>query len=187
MIRPLFTALALLLAPAACLAQQTRQAAAAGSPDADAKIAEARAAAPPSITDRATFVDWDGTVLREGTNGWTCMPSPPGFRETPMCLDGPWVAWAQAWQSRAPVHINRVGIGYMMVGDAGASNTDPFATAPVPGNEWVVSGPHLMVITPNLDDMKPLPTDPENGGPWVMWQGTPYAHVMIPIGSRPTR
>jgi hypothetical protein len=23
-----------------------------------------------------------------------------------------------------------------------------------------------------------------NGGPWVMWPGTPYAHLMIPIDSR---
>jgi hypothetical protein len=29
-----------------------------------------------------------------------------------------------------------------------------------------------------------LPTDPKNGGPWVMWKGTPYAHVMIPAVSR---
>ena len=27
-------------------------------------------------------------------------------------------------------------------------------------------------------------TDPENGGPYVMWTGTPYAHLMVPIGAR---
>ncbi len=27
-------------------------------------------------------------------------------------------------------------------------------------------------------------TDPHNGGPYVMWKGTPYAHLMVPIGSR---
>ena len=26
-----------------------------------------------------------------------------------------------------------------------------------------------------------LPTDPKNGGPWVMFKGTPYAHIMVPI------
>jgi hypothetical protein len=30
-----------------------------------------------------------------------------------------------------------------------------------------------------------LPTDSKNGGPWVMWAGTPYAHLMIPIDSYP--
>ena len=24
-----------------------------------------------------------------------------------------------------------------------------------------------------------LPTDPHAGGPFVMWKGTPYAHVMV--------
>jgi hypothetical protein len=26
-----------------------------------------------------------------------------------------------------------------------------------------------------------LPTDPNNGGPWVMWKGTKYAHIMVPV------
>ena len=30
-----------------------------------------------------------------------------------------------------------------------------------------------------------LSTDPHNGGPYVMWKGTPYAHIMIPVADRP--
>ncbi len=26
-----------------------------------------------------------------------------------------------------------------------------------------------------------LPTDYQTGGPFVMWQNTPYAHVMMPV------
>ena len=26
--------------------------------------------------------------------------------------------------------------------------------------------------------------DPDNGGPYVMWKGTPYAHLMVPVGPR---
>ena len=26
-----------------------------------------------------------------------------------------------------------------------------------------------------------LPTNPGSTGPWVMWKGTPYAHLMIPM------
>ena len=26
-----------------------------------------------------------------------------------------------------------------------------------------------------------ISTDPQNGGPYVMWKGTPYAHVMVPV------
>jgi hypothetical protein len=69
----------------------------------------------------------------------------------------------------------------------GRSNTDPYATGKTADNEWVVSGPHLMVIVPDSDDLDKVPTDPENGGPWVMWKGTPYAHIMIPIGDQPIR
>ena len=165
------------LLPAALLAQT----------DVASMIAEARTAAPPSITDDATYMDWEHNVLREGSNEWTCMPSPPGFRDTPMCLDETWMKWAQAWMTKSELKIDRVGTAYMMAGDAGASNTDPFATAPTADNEWVVSGPHLMVIVPDTAELDALPTDPENGGPWVMWKGTPYAHIMMPIGDQPTR
>jgi len=27
------------------------------------------------------------------------------------------------------------------------------------------------------------PTDPKSGGPWVMWKGTPYAHLMVPVSA----
>ncbi len=179
---------ALFLLPAGLLAQDIEPASAPAVPaDADAMIAEAKLAAPPSITENATFMDWEGTVLREGANGWTCMPSPPGQQNTPMCLDHTWMHWAHAWQSKGEVDIDGVGIAYMMQGDGGVSNIDPYATEPTPENEWVVGGPHLMVIVPDLSDLEGLPTDPDNGGPWVMWKDTPYAHIMVPIGDEPTR
>jgi len=30
-----------------------------------------------------------------------------------------------------------------------------------------------------------LPTDPNSGSAYVMWKGTPYAHVMVPVAPRP--
>jgi hypothetical protein len=30
-----------------------------------------------------------------------------------------------------------------------------------------------------------LPTDPHAGGAWVMWKGTPYAHIMVPLSAVP--
>lgn len=149
--------------------------------DGDALIQEALSAAPASVAMNATVVDWEQNVLREGTNGWTCLPNPPGRESGPMCLDGPWLGWAQAWMSQEPVEIDRVGIAYMLQGDAGTSNIDPFAQGPTEDNEWVVEGPHLMLIVPDPSDFDGLPTDPAIGGPYVMWAGTPYAHVMIPV------
>ena len=40
-------------------------------------IQSATIAAPPSISAEATVVDWSFEVLREGSNGWTCLPDRP--------------------------------------------------------------------------------------------------------------
>ena len=67
-------------------------------------------------------------------------------------------------------------------GDAGASNTDPFAMGATDSNQWVVSPPHIMVLYTDTKMLDAFPSDPTNGGPWVMWKGTPYAHLMVPVG-----
>ncbi len=148
-------------------------------------IANALEAAPASISEHAAVMDWSGTTLREGTNGWVCFPDPPNMEAAPMCMDEPWMTWANAWQSKTAVEIDRPGIAYMLMGDAGASNTDPHATGETADNEWVVSGPHLMLIVPDPASLAAIGTDPAQGGPWVMWDGTPYAHVMIPVAAKP--
>jgi hypothetical protein len=38
-----------------------------------------------------------------------------------------------------------------------------------------------MIAVPDLKSLDGLSTDPKNGGPWVMWKGTPYAHIMAPV------
>jgi hypothetical protein len=147
-----------------------------------AKMKDAMSAAPAAVSANASLVDRDGTVMREGTNGWTCMPTPSDTDgPAPMCLDAEWMAWAEAWQNKQPVTITAVGIGYMLAGDGGASNTDPYATDPSEVDDWVSAGPHLMVIVPDAADLEGMTDDPENGGPWVMWKGTPYAHIMVPV------
>jgi hypothetical protein len=157
-------ALALLM-PASGLAQQD-------------PIALAESAAPPAVSAEATVMDPEGTVLREGTNGWTCVAMP----DAPMCLDEQWMGWLDAYMNqRDRVNVTSVGIAYMLAGDAGASNIDPYAEEPTPDNEWVVTGPHMMLIVPDPALLEGIPTDPETGGPYVMWKGTPLAHVMIPV------
>jgi hypothetical protein len=82
-------------------------------------------------------------------------------------------------------NVTAVGVAYMLQGDKGASNTDPFATAATADNQWVVSPAHIMVLTPDARQLDALPTDPKNGGAWVMWKGTPYAHIMVPTAKMP--
>jgi hypothetical protein len=50
---------------------------------------------------------------------------------------------------------------------------------------WIAEGPHIMVLLPDPAQLDALPTDPNPGGPYVMWKGTPYAHIMVPVGERP--
>ena len=156
-----------------------------GSADAG-KIARAMSAAPASISKNATVMEVteDGKMkqLRAGTNGWMCMVEADG---TPMCLDKEWQAWADGWINKKDPQVKSIGLAYMLKGDKGASNTDPYATKATADNQWVVSGPHVMVILPDPAQLDSLPTDPQNGGPWVMWKGTKYAHVMMPTVPMP--
>jgi hypothetical protein len=145
-------------------------------------------AAPASVAEAATIQDWDGTVLREGTNAWTCLPDVPDTPgNDPMCLDEPWLAWAEAWMNReSGFAADRIGFGYMLQGGSPESNVDPYADGPTSDNEWLAeSVPHVMMIVPDESMLEGLPTQPEDGGPWVMWRGTPYVHVMIPTPEKP--
>jgi len=147
----------------------------------EAKLMEALRAAPSGIAANATIKDWDGSILQEGTNGWVCHPSPEGMPSSPMCFDAVWEMWAAAWVNKQPFKTDKVGISYMLMGDGGSSNTDPYATGPTADNDWVVEGPHLMIIVPDAKMLDGLPDDPGTGGPYVMWKGTPYAHIMVPV------
>jgi hypothetical protein len=147
-------------------------------------IADALSAAWPGMAEDATVVDWEGNVLREGSNGFTCFPTPPSLKGTaPMCMDSEWMEWADAWSNKKDFTADALGISYMLAGDGGASNVDPFAEGPTEDNEWIKEGPHLMILAPEAL-LEAYPTDPDNGGPYVMWKGTPYAHLMVPIGAR---
>jgi hypothetical protein len=156
------------------------------------KIANAMSAAPAEIGKKATIMDWpekeggQPKQLRAGTNGWACFPNSPAefgaaSLDDPMCLDKQWQAWADAWASKTQPKVTGTGIAYMLKGDRGASNTDPFATGPTATNDWVVSPPHIMVLYADLKMLDAFPTDANTGGPWVMWKGTPYAHLMVPV------
>jgi hypothetical protein len=151
------------------------------------KITSATSAAPSSISNKATVMDWDDTILRKGTNRWTCLPDRPDTPgNDPMCLDGQWLKWAEGFKNKTKPVYSQVGIGYMLQGDTPVSNSDPFATAPTGSEDWVEDpGPHLMLLVPDEKLMKNIPTDHRNGGPWVMWRDTPYAHIMVPLVAVP--
>jgi hypothetical protein len=152
------------------------------------KIANAMSAAPATISKTATILDWpakDGEappVLRQGNNGWTCLPDMPDTKgNDPMCLDESWMKWTEAYLAHQPPMIQHVGIGYMMApGGAWASNSDPYGMAESKDNHWGFHGPHVMIVVPDVQALNGLPMNPATGGAYVMYAGTPYAHIMAP-------
>lgn len=151
-------------------------------------IKSAMQAAPAKVSAGATIVaaDKDGKLrtLREGKNGFTCMPDNPTTPgPDPMCMDKAALEWAEAWMAHQTPPSGKVGLMYMLAGGTDASNTDPYATKPGANKHWVKTGAHVMVVgaEPAFYEMYPKAADPDTAVPYVMWAGTPYQHLMIPV------
>lgn len=144
--------------------------------------AKALAAAPKSIAKDAGVarMDKDGKMqtLRDSKNGFTCML----VLGNPMCADANSMAFFEAY-SKHENPPEKLGLTYMLRGDDGASNTDPYATAKGADNHWVVTGPHIMVVGRGARSLGlPATADADPTKPYMMWAGTPYEHAMIPVG-----
>ncbi len=149
----------------------------------DAKIARAMSAAPDHVSNAAKIVDVDGTVLRDGANGWVCSPGVVPGDDHPMCNDAVWGNFMASFAAGEQVRGNKIGVSYMLQGDMYVSNADPSATDPNNGHAWVQEGPHIMIWVPKYL-LEGMTRDPFEGGPYVMWSDTPYAHIMVPIGEK---
>ena len=149
------------------------------------RIAHARSAAPASISANATVMEGDGTILAEGTNGWICMPDTMPDDGAPMCNDAMWTKMLKAVGSKGDFEPTGIGISFMLQGDfvAGLSNSDPYHPDPKNADDYVETGPHLMIIVPH-ELLEGITDDPSSGGPYVMWKDTPYAHIMVPVADK---
>ena len=150
-------------------------------------VASAETAAPAAVSRDATVIamNADNTVrtVRAGTNGFTCMadsPATPG--PDPMCGDANAMEFIQAWIGKK-TPPDKPGFMYMLEGGTDASNTDPYATAPSAENNWIKTGPHVMVVgAKGMMEGYPTSPSPDTSAPYVMWAGTPYEHLMLPVG-----
>ena len=159
----------------------------AAAQDKQTLIESALSAAPPMVAQTATVKDHKGNVLKEGGGEFTCFPR-EGAGQSPMCIDEAWAGWLDAYMNKKPFTASEAGVAYMLAGDApdaGASNIDPYAKEPTADNQWIVEGPHVMILVPDAAQLEAFPAEPGSGAPYVMWKGTPYAHVMVPTGARP--
>jgi len=148
-----------------------------------ATIANAESAAPASVTANATIKAADGTVLRKGSNGYTCYPQQAIIG--PMCNEAVWDGLIGAMLNKQEFSPDTFSVSYMLAGEGSAignSNSDPYATEPENSEDWIKEGPHLMIVVPNramLKGMSRNTSDPV----YVMWADTPYAHIMVKIAA----
>jgi hypothetical protein len=147
----------------------------------DVQIARALSAAPPDVAKAAKVVgtDKDGkmVVLREGANGFTCMPGNPKVIGQPaMCMDAASMQWSADFKAHKPKPTNTVpGITYMLAGATQRSDSDPYdKTSPA-----ITVGPHWMIMWPFDPKTTGLPTVHKDTGAYIMWAGSPYAHVHV--------
>jgi hypothetical protein len=150
-------------------------------------IKSAESAGPAAVAKDASVyaVGADGKMqtLREGKNSYWCMPDDLTTPSAdPMCGDANAMEWAMAWMNKTDPPKDKVGLIFMLAGGSDASNTDPYATSETNDNHWVTTGPHVMIMNAtHLMAGYPADADPETTMPYVMWAGTPYAHLMVPV------
>ncbi len=150
-------------------------------------VASAESAAPASLAHKATIMTADASgamkTIRQGTNGWTCIPDDPHTPgPDPMCYDGNAAKWVEAMVGHKPPPDGTPGVMYMLEGGTDASNVDPYATKPTSENDWVKTGPHIMIVgSKAMLAGYPSGAKPDTSAPYVMWAGTPYAHLMVPV------
>ena len=172
-----------------------------GEPDgphtsAEWKIWALSTAAPSFIAAKCTVIDSDGkTVLREGTNGWTAMAGNPrgmsdpenGWKDPheamPMVMDAQAMKWAMAYMSGTKPELDHDGWMYMLHGDMGEDNTKQLVLKKedAADGHWIESGAHLMLMPKDPASLKGQTTDFNSGGPYIMFEGTGYDHLMIPL------
>ncbi len=177
------------LSAPAILAAESKAGMQATTSAADQKaITSAMSAAPKKVGAAATIVaigsDGKMRTLRRGSNGFTCMPDNPTTPgPDPMCMDKAALEWAEAWMGHKKPTVGKTGFMYMLAGGTDASNMDPYAQKPTTGNHWIKTGPHVMIVgaEPGFYDMYPKNAQPDTGVPYVMWPGTQYQHLMIPV------
>jgi hypothetical protein len=145
----------------------------------------ALSAAPERISKDASVMvpAEDGKLkeVRKGTNGFTCIPT-VNYREVPdpMCMDAAVSQWATDLMNGAPKPSNSVpGISYMARGGMHWAKDGKILMKEEPGATLVKEPPHWMMMWPFDSSTAKLPNHPNPSGVWIMFDGTPYAHLMV--------
>ena len=149
------------------------------------KIKLALSAAPAHISKDAAVLlpDKDGKLVeaKKGTNGFTCIPTVNNRPEPdPMCFDAAVGQWVDALVNKKEKPGNTVpGISYMARGGIHWEKGGKILMEEAPGAKLVKEPPHWMLMWPFDSKEAKLPTLPNPSGVYIMFDGSPFAHLMV--------
>ncbi len=148
-------------------------------------IKTAESGAPADISSQAAIAKIDAkgkvTILRAGTNGFTCIVGVPGDPQAPYCADQNAFAWLLSATTNQPKPTNTApGIAYMAQGGVHHETaTKDVVMAPGPNTHPVKEPPHWMLMWAFDPAASGLPTKENPSGVYIMFARTPYAHLMV--------
>jgi hypothetical protein len=120
------------------------------------------------------------TEVKKATNGFVCIPTITNLPiPDPMCMDAASHQWMNDMMSGAPKPSNTVpGIAYMARGGSHYEKDGKVVMAGE-GAKVVKEPPHWMIFWPFEAATTKLPTVPNPSGVYIMFEDSPYAHLMI--------
>ncbi len=145
----------------------------------------AESGAPADIASKAAVARIDPktktvTQVRAGTNGFTCSVIPDGT-DAPFCGEkNAWAWFAAAFTGQPKPPNTEPGISYMMQGGVHYETAGGNIMMEKAANtKDVKEPPHWMLMWPIDAATSGLPTRPNASGVYIMFAGTPYAHLMV--------
>lgn len=156
--------------------------------NADALVEQAVLALPTPLRDSAAvvrFVDGEQEILREGSNGIYCRADDPETAGINIwCYPQSHDAYARRWFALAATGIGAEEVDARIVAEieSGELEWPDYAV------NYNLRGPSMETATLNTVVYLPYARGAEAGmteaaqhdRPWLMYAGTPFAHVMIP-------
>jgi hypothetical protein len=150
------------------------------------QIKLAESAAPSFISKDATIMILDKDLkykkVRTGSNGFTCYSDLDKIDvAVPTCMDKAAVQWWNDFISGKPGPTNKVpGIAYMAKGALRWEKDGKiFMDWHEPGTKRIKEPPHWLIFWPFDAKSANLPTYPGKFGSYIMYDGTPWSHLMI--------
>jgi hypothetical protein len=144
----------------------------------------ALSAAPARIAKEAGVMVYgaDGKLIevKSSTNGFICIPTIMNLPiPDPICMDAASNQWMNDIMGNAPKPSNTVpGIAYMA---RGGSHYEKNGKVVMSGEGAKVTKepPHWMIMWPFDAAASKLPLVPNPSGVYIMFEGSPYAHLMV--------